>query len=235
MNERRERERHKVVAEAVNQLKASIQYVGEDPLRISVQDLSRWGMGFVADFEPAVAQNVTVEMHHRDVPIRFRATIKWAKQVDGRWSAGCEFADELGQDFLLDLSDARVLDPTAERETTWVRAIVRSNVAPDQKYSAEIVNYSDRGVCLATKNGFGPGESLLLEIDDNHRPRTMFVANVVWERPEDGCVLQGCTFPSAIDAKNFYKAVRRHSQSRQAAAANSHKKRGFFHRLLNRR
>lgn len=206
--ERRARERHQVAAESA--LAATIQYRDTEPLPVAVRDLSRWGIGFSMHCDPRIGESVKFTLQHRGATIRFRATIKWADQTaSDEWSAGCEFASELDVHFLTNLTNSNVLNPEADREASWVRAIVRSTVTPDQTHDAEIVNYSRTGVCLATHVAFGPGESLLLEVDDGHRPRTLFAANVMWERPEEGCVLQGCSFPEANEADKFYQAVRR--------------------------
>lgn len=209
--DRRNRDRLSVSESGVSQLVATIQYDSGTPAPVRVRDLSRWGIGFSMDEQPQVGASVMFSLQHRGVCIRFRATIKWANEMGpNQWDGGCEFANVLAEDFLTDLSSANVLSPDAEREATWVKAIVRSDVTPNSTHAAEIVNYSRTGVCLATKAAFGPGESLLLEVDDDHRPRTMFVARVVWERPDQGCVLLGCSFPQPDDARKFYQAVRRH-------------------------
>ena len=136
MDDRRERERFQLNADAIQQLDPNFQYRGEEAeLLIHVSDLSRWGMGFRCAFEPEPGRDINVTMSHRVVPIRFRATVRWSKQLDGEWCGGCELAQELGNDFLMDLSTANILNPNASREATWVRAIVRSNVAPDEKLS----------------------------------------------------------------------------------------------------
>lgn len=235
MDDRRERDRFQMTEDAIRQLTATMQYNQEEAcLPIQIRDLSKRGLGFRCEFEPEPNREINIAMNHRGVPIRFRATLRWVKQVDGAWCGGCEFARELEDTFLTDLSDSQVLDPNAAREASWVRAIVRSDIAPDQKYPAEIVNYSRNGVCLATKKKFGPGESLLLEIDDNHRPRTMFVANVVWERPEAECILQGCMFPADEDTRAFYKALTRHSRN-ETASTGAPTRRGLFRRIFSRR
>jgi hypothetical protein len=211
--DRRTRDRLNVSDNGVSQLVATIQYDSGIPTPVRVRDLSRWGIGFSMDEQPQVGESVMFSLQYRGACIRFRATIKWANEMEpNQWDAGCEFANVLADDFLTNLSSANVLSPDAEREATWVKAIVRSDVTPNSTYPAEIVNYSRTGVCLATKAAFGPGESLLLEVDDNHRPRTMFVARVVWERPDQGCVLLGCSFPQPDDARKFYQAVRRHME-----------------------
>ncbi len=219
--DRRTRDRLRVSESGVSQLVATIQYNSGTHKPVRVRDLSRWGIGFSMDGEqPKVGESVMFSLQHRGACIRFRATIKWTNEAGpNQWDAGCEFMNVLAEDFLTDLSSANVLSPDAEREATWVKAIVRSDVTPNATHAAEIVNYSRTGVCLATKAAFGPGESLLLEVDDNHRPRTMFVARVVWERPDQGCVLLGCSFPQPNDANKFYQAVRRHMEKQVAQPA----------------
>lgn len=210
---RRVRERLRAADPRNTPAAATIRYDDAEPIPIRIRDLSHWGAGIRLHDPPQTGSQVVLTVDHEGTPLRFRARLKWGGEVaEGEYAAGCEFLTPLGEDFLYDMTESGVLEDEAERRAAWLKAIVRTNSNPTVRHDAEIVNYSDSGVCVASRHAFEPGTQLLVEVNDGHRPRTVFAATVVWERPEDSVSLHGCSFTGESEQTQFRGALDRHMQ-----------------------
>ncbi len=183
-------------------LPASIQYLGDVATPVHIRDLSRFGVGISLQEPPRIGESIVVSIQLRGEICRFHAVVKWGLVTDsGSWSAGCQFAMPLGQEFLTDLSQERLLAADPSRVVTSLP--VQWHCDGGQSGTGQIVNTSTSGLCLATTTELGPGRNLTLRLSGGGR----VLVRTHWERPDHGCILHGCATRDAGSQAILQQAV----------------------------
>lgn len=143
-----------------------------------------------------------IQISRLGINVDVNSAVRWVRPThDNQWIFGFSFAHEIAKSVLDRLATAGLIDRRNHpRHPVSIPGFARYELV-EETIPVEVINYSDRGFCIASSRLSTVGTIVLVTVTGlGHSPRSLY-GEVCWQAERDGEYLIGCIIKSYAGAK----------------------------------
>ncbi len=212
--------------ECRDRLEASIRAGAmTNPISGRVEDLSLTGAKLFTPVPLAVDTPLELTLTCAKTRQQVSGVVRWTTPAAGKtWYVGCLFERSLDVEFFNGLAIKAILERRRHpRQSASVAASVRRELGKQTQIPVTIVDYSEGGLCLVSREPISPGDRLMIDVATSELTTGQIIARSEWSDTADAGAFThriGCSYVKADGCARLQKAVEFHirTQPRRSMA-----------------